>query len=141
MIIMITEDYVGFENAKLLKEHGFDEPCNMGYNEKGQLLPLANWTNSGLDAFESGNMKVTAPTLQRALKWLKLEKKLYIEVHLDMWALGDHLGYYIVIQRTDNDFQVISPHVDEDDTVFFKSSEAATEAAIKYCLENLVDKD
>ena len=24
---MITEDYVSFETAKLLKEKGFDEPC------------------------------------------------------------------------------------------------------------------
>ena len=28
---MITEDYVDFSTAKLLKEKGFDEPCYMAY--------------------------------------------------------------------------------------------------------------
>jgi hypothetical protein len=29
---MITEDYVSFEVAKLLKEKGFNEPCIATYN-------------------------------------------------------------------------------------------------------------
>ena len=31
---MITEDYVSFETAKLLKEKGFDEPCQYFYDNK-----------------------------------------------------------------------------------------------------------
>lgn len=31
---MITEDYVSFETAKLLKEKGFDESCRAVYEEK-----------------------------------------------------------------------------------------------------------
>ena len=29
----LTEDYVSFETAKLLKEKGFDEPCFAYYSE------------------------------------------------------------------------------------------------------------
>ena len=35
---MITEDYVSYEVAKLLKEKGFDEPCECAYSEEGQYL-------------------------------------------------------------------------------------------------------
>lgn len=33
---MITEDYVSFEVAKLLKEKGFDEPLKRFYNSEGK---------------------------------------------------------------------------------------------------------
>lgn len=34
---MITEDYVSFETAKLLKEKGFDELCYQKYDSDGEL--------------------------------------------------------------------------------------------------------
>ena len=34
---MITEDYVSFEIAKLLKEKGFDELCYQKYDDEGYL--------------------------------------------------------------------------------------------------------
>ena len=45
----ITEDYVSFEVAKLLKEKGFDEECQQYY----------------------GDYKYPCPTLQMAMKWLR----------------------------------------------------------------------
>jgi hypothetical protein len=41
---MITEDYVSFETAKLLKEKGFNERCNRVYqgpNLKYTTLPIS----------------------------------------------------------------------------------------------------
>lgn len=38
---MITEDYVGFETAKLMKEKGFDEICYLGYNKNGEYIGLS----------------------------------------------------------------------------------------------------
>lgn len=111
---MITEDYVSFETAKLLKEKGFDEECQKYY----------------------GDYKYPCPTLQMAMKWLREEKHYYIQVMLDGWACGDHSGYYVVIQKTDSDFEImLSDAVDE---VFYQTYEEACEAAIKYCLENLI---
>ena len=37
---MITEDYVSFETAKLLKETGFNEVTAFVYSGKGELLRL-----------------------------------------------------------------------------------------------------
>ena len=35
---MITEDYVSFETAKLLKEKGFDEDIDLWYDENGEMF-------------------------------------------------------------------------------------------------------
>lgn len=111
---MIEEDYVSFETAKLLKEKGFNEECQQYY----------------------GDYKYPCPTLQMAIKWLREVHHYYIQVMLDGWALGDHLGYYVVIQKTDSDFEMMLS--DALDEVFYKTPEEASEAAIKYCLEKLV---
>ena len=55
---------------------------------------------------------------------------------LDSWACEGHLGYYVVIQRTDSDFEMMLQ--DALDEVFYSTYEEACEAAINYCLENLI---
>ena len=145
---MITEKYVSFETAKLLKDKGFDEECRAFWKEwDGQNMlchcsssHVFEWChNSMLEGYnDDSELNVAAPTLQMAKDWLRVEKKLYIQVDLDGWALGGRRGYYIVIQGTDNDFEDMAPTVNEDDIVFFPTPEEATEAAIRYCLENLI---
>ena len=55
---------------------------------------------------------------------------------LDSWACGWHMGYYVVIQKTDSDFEMMLQ--DALDEVFYDTYEEACEAAIKYCLEKLI---
>lgn len=143
---MITEKYVSFETAKLLKDKGFDEPCSHLYRNDGmhvycgdaKLIVTSNTEINTPDDWVSRTFTCTCPTLQMAKDWLRVEKKLYIQVDLDGWALGGRRGYYIIIQGTDNDFEDMAPTVNEDDIVFFHTPEEATEAAIRYCLENLI---
>lgn len=148
-MIEITEDYVSFEIAKLLKYKGFDsdevgclggfysERCyESGYGIKtqsGQEVGIVydDLTNSDLEYDE-----YLRPTIQMAMKWLREVKNYYIQVMLDSWACGGHLGYYVVIQKTDSDFEMMLQ--DAVDEVFYQTYEEACEAAIKYVLENLV---
>ena len=82
---MITEDYVSFETAKLLKEKGFNEICKYEYSvpnvDKGYVLQrfFKPIKNSELidDAY-------TAPTLGMAMKWLR-ELKRCIIVIIPKW--------------------------------------------------------
>lgn len=144
---MITEDYVSFDIAKLLKEKGFDEKCISVYHD-GELQLVSSlgifcgdgygeqiltYTNSEC---EWSPIMISAPTLQMATKWLRDEKHYYIQVMLDGWACGDHSGYYVVIQKTDSDFEMMLQ--DALDEVFYSTYEEACKAAIKYCLENLI---
>ena len=156
----MEENYVSFEIAKLLKQKGFKHWCNkcygtavyhkgvpLSFDEEHDLITEGRgdeieYVEGGcLYDFGSyngdGDTKVcAAPTLQRAMKWLREVHHYYIQVMLDGWACGGHLGYYVVIQKTDSDFEMMLS--DALDEVFYKTPEEACEAAVKYCLESLI---
>lgn len=123
---MITEDYVSFETAKLLKEKGFNGLCTTYYD----CFTTDNF-HCGYEPtdFNSIDTKirniVAAPTLQMAMKWLRKVHK------IDMWvechnSNRRYKGYIHSEQRG-------------DEALFYEDSyEEACEAAIKHCLENLI---
>jgi len=127
---MITEDYVSFETAKLLKEKGFDIQSYASIKVFGGNTYEVNgeWINPTKDTI--------IPTLQIAMKWLREIHHYYIQIMLDSWACGGHMGYYVVIQKTDSDFEMMLQ--DAVDDVFYQTYEESCEEAIKYCLENLI---
>ena len=120
----ITEDYVSIETARLLNEKGFNEECWNYYYKSKQVhyfRPVKNtgWTSD----------KISAPTLQMAIKWLR-------EVHNICISVDVKIGggkYYVCISSTENG---LSHDVLEDEV--WDTYEEACEAAIKYCLENLI---
>lgn len=130
---MITEDYVSFETAKLLKEKGFDEPCECLYDTENNDVAIVNgWmdtSNSELEEKEFASY--SAPTLQMATKWLREVHQIFIRpntsflypirYYCEIFCYGDNL-------KTQQDIT----------TENFESPEEACESAIKYCLENLV---
>ena len=138
---MITEDYVSFETAKLLKEKGFDEECWHWYEEDGYFK------DSNDDyGFQSNSDHVSddficsAPTLQMAMKWLREDKKILISIfcHIDK-------GYWFCIQHFIDSLYIFatseSIHRKEEilgKIQYYDTYEQACEAAIKYCLENLI---
>lgn len=74
----ITDDYVSFETARLLKEAGFDWPCEKWFELKG-CTPV-EW---GADARCNWNVSkddYSRPTLSLAAKWLREENNIYVEV-------------------------------------------------------------
>ena len=135
---MITEDYVSFEIAKLLKEKGFDDNCAALYD-----LRSGEISQRGVGyVFNNGqwNNFITAPTLQMTMKWLREIKGLNIyargvwkdvEVQYGDWEPAV-VGYeWFVESLTDDTYLKMS--VEQ-----FLTYEEACEAAIKYCLENLI---
>lgn len=122
----IQEDFVSLETAELLKEKGFNEECFALYNPDGVLIQ----SGIRLNNTQVGRVKgsYSAPTLQMAMKWLR-------EVHnIDIfpWKIGKGI-YSCAIFNSDTEQDLSS---DKD----FPSEkyEDACEAAIKYCLENLI---
>ena len=129
---MITEDYVSFETAKLLKEKGFDENCSRSY-VKDKLAVSQGFNNSYYTTMYSDDSyrPISAPTLQMAMKWLREVHNLYINI----WA--DPKDF------ENNNFDIIfRAHVYDGTSNYgtyeFSTYEEASEAAIKYCLENLI---
>lgn len=127
---MITEDYVSFETAKLLKEKGFDEPVMYHFTPDGTQRKFQQ-------AFYRDD--VAQPTLQVALKWIR-EQGFYIKVDIDVDYDEDERGtkwyhkpaWDWVVFRIDERKQM------SDDGALYATYEQAAEVAIKWCLENLI---
>lgn len=79
---MTKEDYVSLEVAKNMQEKGFNDPCDMLYNEKEESCEYSCYTASkqGFKNSDLCNYEVSVPTLYEAQKWLIKQKNIYITV-------------------------------------------------------------
>lgn len=119
---MITEDYVSFETAKLLKEKGFS--CD----EISCINVFKGHTYKIQDTVVDADEDVTIPTIQMAMKWLRKIHGLFI--HIDV--IREASCWLADIQDIKEDVGIY-PVKNE-----FPNYEEACESAIKYCLENLI---
>lgn len=92
---------------------------NIGFK---QYDDLANRFNLPKDSY-----KCAAPTLQMTMKWLRKEHRLHIIPRI---SRNTFLYGFKVINNKGNIYYV--------NNFVFDSYEEACEAAIKYCLENLI---
>lgn len=133
----ITEDYCSFELSKLLKEKGFDQNCATYYLD-GQV-----WRHYHGEVIPKGKQICAAPTQAVAMKWLREVHHIHTEICLykinenDVEPKKSRKTPYYTFGIWDS---VIGDNVDKRLTNDFigDSYEEAAEAAIKYCLENLI---
>lgn len=133
---MITEDYVSFETAKLLKEKGFDSECDYLYVNGGIVRAQGgkcNW-NKGETIFTDYKNECSAPTLQMAMKWLRKVHRLEIFPYHNSPNNRHNSEWWFEIIKYPNSVAEYESGIDEEVDTY----EEACEAAIKYCLENLI---
>ena len=128
---MVTEDYVSFEIAKLLKENGFDEPCYAYWHEDENRLIFSYSMHAIRNITNPCFFGPAVPTLQMAMKWLRKIHKLEIYPFHDM--LQGNAWWYRIERNTG-----LSSVVEKEEDDIYRTYEQACEAAIKYCLENLI---
>ena len=128
---MITEDYVSFENSKILKEKGFGEECLGTYNTGDKELNISSECSYSNDL--NDDMFIAAPTLQMAMKWLREVHNIFIQVDY-IWSTKELYTYTFDIHNMKSARSIFSTPYGE----LFNSYEEACEAAIKYCLTNLI---
>jgi len=129
---MITEDYISFETAKLLKEKGFCEPCYTCYINKE--LSHYDYLSTNFKLIDD---VISAPTLQMAMKWLRIKHNIHIRTspYGPYSNNGKFFKYkFEIITMFYETMICVGGHKDEG----YQSNEQACEAAIVYCLENLV---
>jgi len=132
----ITEDYVSFEVAKLLKEKGFNEPCRDFYRKEND-----EWLHRNTYEYNYFNLQMprwegcySCPTHQMAMRWLREKYNIYISIQPDF--------------PSDKDYKMCwcwSANILHENCIslkgyqcYIETYEKATETAIKYCLENLI---
>lgn len=155
---MITEDYVSFEVAKLLKEKGFKESTQLVWYEH---LPSPNavynseigkpkrdyfywekdgernspWTNnSPVPSYINGEV-YSCPTHQMAMKWLRKVHNIFITIIPQEIKIGVDAICYGIYRITEDVYTPL--HNGKVDNLV-DSYEEAVETALKYSLENLI---
>lgn len=131
----IKEDYVSFETAKLLREKGFEGDCYACYEYFESGVTLYNgWTFEYKgNPVHNTNDRIKCPTLQITMKWLREIYKTDICVCRELDEYGDCFDGYIAVVYSNKVYRVTIRDVEKD-----LSFEEAAEAAIKYCLTNLI---
>ncbi len=115
---MTQEAFCSLEVAKLLREKGFVTPCDWLYCSNGDF----GHRNSLWD-----KEMFPAPTQQMAVRWLREDYEISIEVS----ALRHNHWVYAI-------YRLLEKCVTEVwNAGTYVSYEDAVDAALKYCLENL----
>lgn len=157
---MITEDYVSFETAKLLKEKGFDNKCrwvwildkandsqdtNGIYKLSAECLIESYSFVDNNDIMsvckdngwnENSKEVFLCPTLQMAMKWLRdvhhigIFPSTYTFSNVDGTEESHPYGTAIINLKT---YELMT-----EDIMPRECYEDAVYAAIKYCLEKLI---
>ena len=139
----ITEDYVSYETAVLLKEKGFPQ------SEYANTLPYYT-QNKNLYFGDINTVRqrfyneAIAPSQSIALKWLREVHKIHIDVFIGSDESYDADGvmvdewhfwtYYI----TNTSGDMIYDAYNEVDVIEYQTHEEAVEAALLYVLKNLI---
>ena len=122
---MITEDYVSFETAKLLKEKGFDENCDRSYvgDDAEELSWSQGFNNSYYKEFYKNISICSAPRISFVMKWLRKVHNITIGITFSSGIISYE------IQKNGEFITSIGSS---------RTYEQMVEEAIKYCLENLI---
>lgn len=123
---MITEDYVSYEVAKLLKEKGFDGQCVM-FKDIVKKTFGTTWNTES-------KCRIPIPTLPMACKWLREVHKVHISVYPFNRELPVTDEFYYTCDIATSESSSKEGHL----RGVWKTYEEAVEAAIKYTLENLI---
>lgn len=142
----ITEDYISFEVAKLLKEKGFDISTKHFYDSTGENLEDTKTFYGGISDFKEFNwnddpfvsvgfpkfITFSKPTQSLAIKWLREVHKLHIFAK-PYWPQGDMRN-----KMSWQGFIVDLNTINGDSQCYADSFEEAIENRIKFALENLI---
>lgn len=134
---------VSFELAELLRHKGFDELCYASWEIKHTKEPTI--TKSISKPYKNSNhpvRKLIAPTIAEVVMWLYEKHGIWINVDCDCYG---ELWYTKLSIASENNWDNIDlRHEIISATKKFpnehNSPTEAYEAAIEYCLENLVGK-
>lgn len=127
--MLIHEEYVSNDTAKLMKEKGFNQCTDCWYDEDGEIHVRGNYSYSGQKGYYEDTC-CQAPTQQLAMRWLREIHHLHIYAfHVNSTNLPQ---WVFEIENLDEDWTYSKHHGN--------TYEECIEEAIKYACANLIPK-
>lgn len=126
------EDFVTFEIAKKLKDLGYNTPFFFFYRTDDQLIHHAMVGKPLVYGENVDNEVVIAPTISQALKWLREEMELHIEIYMY------HNCYLWEIYNTEIYDADLTQKSEKYSEIEYETYEEAALAGIEYTLDNLI---
>lgn len=119
---MIQEEYVSFDTARMLKEAGFDEPCDWAYYNDGKIAAI-NAINSTLS-----RGYISRPTQSLAARWIREVHNIHVFAN---YSFDKKIWFDVIILMECTDpLEATIP-----DLVNYESSEDAMEFGIQRALK------
>ena len=128
---MITEDYVSFGTAKLMKEKEFNADVNCTHvYVYGRVVSKDYFRDiNELEEY------IQAPTLQMAMKWLREVHGL----HISLEPCYDYDSMHVIFLAFVQNVADVHEFMDgRKNVASYPNAEKSCELAIRYCLENLI---
>lgn len=137
---MITEDYVSFETAKLLKEKGFEYNPDESYwliDANNTLYWISSigaydYVDVPTENFQRPKNGYRLVTQAMVMKWLREVHDIFIAINMIPDTIQKHYFFKPYVGGKIYNFPL------DYSVEFYTTYEEAAEAAIKYCLENLI---
>ena len=123
----MNEDFVSFDLAKKLKKKGFPQYTEKSYfvgDHKNRMCSVGTFLHVHT---QNAEHLIAAPTISQVLKWLREEKKIFVEIVITPMGLYKPMIYDI--EGFKNPYRDISPQIN--------FNEAAI-AGIEYVLDNSI---
>ena len=125
----MKEDFVSLKLAKKLKERGFMYSTETIYFEDGGI-GIYTGCNKTLDS----NL-FPRPTIPQVLKWLREEKKIYIDIpSFPTYANKDRVAFAVIVKHGSDGYSMKEY---ESSQSYSKWDETAL-VGIEYALDNLI---
>ena len=120
----MNDDFVGFSLAVKLNEKGFPQDVFIGYDEFGTLC-----------IGDEHSLVCAAPTISQVLKWLRKEKKIYIEIFLYNGKYSCFVKSVTQICEEGFFHECLNDNTTDEE---YDTYEQAALAGIEYVLDNLI---
>ena len=145
----MNKEFVTYEQARALKELGFDEPCfgyyvdgelrgiNLGIEELGGIEPY--YQRFGFHTLSNHNIDnpnkivVTAPLYQQAFRWFIEKHGLLHDITLTLNINDELESFYILIHKLNGLV------MNEDDDIELNVKTTNKEEAESACLDKLIE--
>ena len=129
---MIVENFVSFETAKLLKEAGFDVPCNSQYMQNGFRWDGGSSNKVNFNEYET---VFSCPTLALAARWFREKHRIVVDVAFIPPSVNGDVWQYFIGEMDDMVWEGDFESSDRKYSTYEEAFEAGLQETIKLMKE------